>query len=515
MKGKLLTCLALSMLLGVRGWASKLLIAMDESGQTNHLKAYGVVFQAIKTGNMDVEWLLNYKGGSFVMEYTQGMAHLCGDRHVAYSNISTTEYEQILKTIDKDFNMAAVKLTQAPRIAVYTPANKAPWDDAVTMALTYAEIPFDKVYIDEVLNGKLKNYDWLHLHHEDFTGQYGKFWASFHGTGWYEQEVKSQKFFARENGYDKVSKMQLAVVKKISSFVNKGGNMFAMCSATDTYDIALAAAGTDICDTMFDGDPPAPDAQKKLDFTRCLAFTNFTIIQSPYIYEYSDIDNTNFRNISFALDYFTLHPQPAKFDAIGAMLCQNHTNTIKGFMGQTTAFRNGVLKPGVQVLADNTQAGEARYIHGSYGSGSWTFYGGHDPEDYQHAVGDSATDLSRFPNSPGYRLILNNVLFPAARQKVMPTVVYNDPATRTAPTPAPVAPMEQQVKITPNPSDGTLDINIATGTIKDIVIIAASGKEVFRKIYNGRTAKVDMSVLPAGMFMIQVNGEYAGKVVKN
>ncbi len=390
---------------------------MDAETQTQHLKAYGIAYAALVEG-IKVDWLLNYKGGSFGMDQGGDLEKLCKLRGVNYEIMSDAQYLGVLDKIsDPDFNGDIIKLEKAPKIAVYTPPNKRPWDDAVTMVLTYAEIPYDKVYDDEVLDGKLPEYDWLHLHHEDFTGQYGKFWAQYRNTSWFQEDVKTAEDMAAKHGFKKVSQLKLAVVKKIRDFVAGGGYLFAMCSATDTYDIALAAQNTDICDVPFDGDPIAPDAQQKLDFTQCFAFKDFNISINPYEYEYSDIDNTNYRKVPMDMDYFTLFTFSAKFDPVPAMLCQDQTTTIKGFMGQTTAFRKDKLKTSVLVMGENKAANEARYIHGEFGKGTWTFYGGHDPEDYQHVIGDPPTDLSLHPTSPGYRLILNNVLFPAAKKK--------------------------------------------------------------------------------------------------
>ncbi len=390
---------------------------MDAETQAEHLKAYGIAYAALTEG-IKVDWLLNYKGGSFGMDQAGDIERLCKLRGVNYELMSDAQYLGVLEKIsDPDFNGDIIKLEKAPKIAVYTPPNKRPWDDAVTMVLTYAEIPYDKVYDDEVLDGKLPEYDWLHLHHEDFTGQYGKFWAQYRNTAWYQEDVRQAESMAAKHGFKKVSQLKLAVAKKIRNFVAGGGYLFAMCSATDTYDIALSADNTDICDVPFDGDPIAPDAQQKLDFTQCFAFKDFNISINPYEYEFSDIDNTNFRKVPMDIDYFTLFTFSAKFDPVPAMLCQDHTTTIKGFMGQTTAFRKDKLKTSVLVMGENKTANEARYIHGEFGKGTWTFYGGHDPEDYQHIIGDPPTDLSLHPTSPGYRLILNNVLFPAAKKK--------------------------------------------------------------------------------------------------
>lgn len=398
--------------------ASKIFIPMDAENQVAHLKAYGVAFAALK-GGLHIDWLLNYKGGSFGMEYLDGVERMCKLRGVSYEVMSDAQYSGIINAVlDPDFNGDVIKLEKAPKIAVYTPPNKEPWDDAVTLVLTYAEIPFDKVYDDEVLRDDLPKYDWLHLHHEDFTGQYGKFWLSFHNAAWYQHDQKTAEESAAKHGFKKVSQLKLAIAKKIRDFTAGGGYLFAMCSATDSYDIALAAEGVDICESMFDGDGMDPQAQEKLDFSRCFAFKDFTLVKNPMRYEYSTIDNTEFRTgIPMKIDYFTLFTFSAKFDPVPAMLCQNHTTVIKGFMGQTTSFRKEVLKSSVLVMGDFQPANEAKYIHGEYGKGTWTFYGGHDPEDYQHMINDPVTELSLHPTSPGYRLILNNVLFPAAKKK--------------------------------------------------------------------------------------------------
>lgn len=397
--------------------AGKLYIPMNADDQTNHLKAYGIAFLALKAG-MTVDWLLNYDGGAFAMDQNSELERSCKLRGVDYQVIADAQYNAILQKIaDPDFNGDVIKLEKAPKIAVYTPKSKLPWDDAVTMALTYAEIPYDKVYDDELMDDKLHEYDWLHLHHEDFTGQYGKFWSAYRGTNWYVEDVKLQEAMAAKHGFKKVSQLKLAIAKKIQGFVAGGGYLFAMCSATDSYDIAISADGTDICDVPFDGDPMDPLAQQKLSFGACFAFKDFTLVANPYEYEYSDIDNTIFRKVPMNTDYFSLFTFSAKFDPVPSMLCQNHTTTIKGFMGQTTAFRKEVIKSSVLVMGENKAVNEARYIHGEYGKGTWTFYGGHDPEDYQHQIGDPPTDLALHPTSPGYRLILNNVLFPAAKKK--------------------------------------------------------------------------------------------------
>jgi len=408
----LLTCLSLS------AQAGKLYIPMNADDQTNHLKAYGIAFLALKAG-MTVDWLLNYDGGAFAMDQNSELERSCKLRGVDYAVIADAQYDGILQKIsDPDFNGDVIKLEKAPKIAVYTPKSKLPWDDAVTMALTYAEIPYDKVYDDELLADKLHEYDWLHLHHEDFTGQFGKFWSAYKDQKWYIEDVKLQEAMAAKHGFKKVSQLKLAVAKKIQGFVSGGGYLFAMCSATDSYDIALAAEGVDICEVPFDGDAMDPQAQEKINFGPCFAFKDFVLEKNPFEYEYSSIDNdARFRRVPMNIDYFTLFTFSAKFDPVPTMLCQNHTTTIKGFMGQTTAFRKSTIKSNVLLMGESKAVDEAKYIHAEYGKGTFTFYGGHDPEDYQHQIGDPPTDLSLHPTSPGYRLILNNVLFPAAKKK--------------------------------------------------------------------------------------------------
>ncbi len=409
------------LLTAVSTHAAKIMIPMDEVSQKNHLKAYGVAYFVL-TKNQKIDWLLNYKGGSFVFDQYLELENECKIRDVSYEVIPDAKYTAILTEIaDPDANMDIVRLERAPKIAVYTPDSKLPWDDAVTMVLTYAEIPFEKVYDDELLDDKLVKYDWLHLHHEDFTGQYGKFYAAYRSAPWYIADVAKNEAMAKKHGFSKVSQLKLAISKKIKNFVIGGGYLFAMCSATDSYDIALAAEETDICELMYDGDSQDPQAQQKLDYNKCLAFKDFRLVTNPYEYEYSDIDATTSRQVPFNSDYFTLFTFSAKFDPVPSMLCQNHTTTVKGFMGQTTAFKSRVIKSSTLVMGENKAAGEARYIHGELGQGTWTFYGGHDPEDYQHQVDDPPTDLSLHPNSPGYRLILNNVLFPAAKKKPQKT----------------------------------------------------------------------------------------------
>lgn len=400
--------------------ANHLLIPMDYT-QSNHLKAYGIAYWVIEHG-INVDWLLNYRGGSFMFEAFPKFEDELSIRGVDYQKISAGQKAAILAEVTaEDVNMDAVKLEKAPKVAVYSPKGAQPWDDAVTLVLTYAEIPYDVVYDNEVLHDSLKQYDWLHLHHEDFTGQFGKFYNSFRNQPWYIAQVKEIEEIARQNGFKKVSKLKLAVSLKIKEFAANGGFLFAMCSATDSYDIALAAMGTDICADMFDGDPAEPGANDKLQFEPTLAFKDFDLIMNPLIYEFSNIDATNRRRVPKPLDYFTLFDFSAKWDPVPTMLCQNHTKTVKGFMGQTTSFKNAYLKKEVLVMGELKAYNEARYIHGNIGEGMWTFYGGHDPEDYQHMVGEEPTDLKLHPNSPGYRLILNNILFPAARKKKQKT----------------------------------------------------------------------------------------------
>ena len=396
--------------------AVSLLIPMDDM-QKDHLKSYGIAYWVLEQ-NIEVKWLLNYRGGSFLMQHYPEIENECVIRGVSFEVISDTQASGILNEIAQpDVNQDAVAMNKAPKIAVYSPPNKQPWDDAVTMVLTYAEINYDIIYDEEILNGKLKDYDWLHLHHEDFTGQFGKFWRSYQHMPWYQEEVTINKQLAQKLGFMKVSEMKSFVTREIQKYVQNGGFLFAMCAATDTYDISLAAVGVDICESMFDGDPMEANVDEKLDFHNTFAFENFKLEKSPYVYEFSNIDATDHRHVARENDFFTLFDFSAKWDPIPTMLCQNHRNLIKGFMGQTTAYRKEVLKSNVLVLGENKPANEARYIHGEQGKGFWTFYGGHDPEDYRHLIGDPPTDLSLHPNSPGYRLILNNVLFPAAKKK--------------------------------------------------------------------------------------------------
>ncbi|MCX6256666.1 MAG: asparagine synthetase B [Bacteroidia bacterium] len=400
--------------------AAFLLLPMDDS-QKNHLKAYGIAYWSLQNG-VEIQWLLNYRGGSFLLPFHKEVESECTVRGVSFEVLADVQASSILSDIAQpDVNMDAVKLEKAPKIAVYSPKNLRPWDDAVTLVLTYAEIPYDIVYDDEILTKGLSGYDWLHLHHEDFTGQYGRFYAAYHNMAWYQEDVKYNETMAASLGFKKVSQMKLAVVKVIKEWVFNGGFMFAMCSATDTYDVALSAEGTDICESMFDGDPADPDAQDKLDYSKTFAFKDFKLVKNPMIYEISDIDVTHTRKVNKSEDYFTLFEFSAKWDWVPTMLCQDHTMMIKGFMGQTTAFNENLIKSTVLIMGENKAAHEAKYIHGEFGQGTWTFLGGHDPEDYQHLVGNPPTDLNLHPNSPGYRLILNNVLFPAAKKKKLKT----------------------------------------------------------------------------------------------
>ncbi|MDY8137720.1 asparagine synthetase B [Aquimarina sp. 2201CG5-10] len=394
---------------------------MDAEGQQNHLKAYGITYWTLSK-DLKVKWLLNYRGGSFLLPDTEDIRKECTIRGVSYEVLSDDKTESILEEISSPSqNMEAVVLEKAPKIAVYSPKGNQPWDDAVTMVLTFAEIPYETIYDKEVLEDNLILYDWLHLHHEDFTGQYGKFYASYRAAPWYIREKAQAEKLASELGYQKVSEEKLAVALKIRDYVVGGGFMFAMCSATDSFEIALAAEGVDICEPMFDGDPSEPGYQSKIDYNRTFAFKNFTLERSPNVYEFSSIDMTRKRRISRTTDYFTLMDFSAKWDPIPTMLCQNHTALVKGFMGQTTAYNPNEIKSNVLTLGENRTNGEARYIHGIKGKGFFTFYGGHDPEDYTHRVGDPKTELELHPNSPGYRLILNNVLFPAAKKKKQKT----------------------------------------------------------------------------------------------
>lgn len=420
MKKRLLIFLLFALSIGAK--ASSILVPMDEA-QKDHLKSYGITYWILGK-DLEAEWLLNYRGGSFLLPYTSEIEKECLIRGITFEKISDSKVLDIHAQIAQpEVNMETVKLQKAPRIAVYSPKTKQPWDDAVTMVLTYAEIPYTVVFDDEVLNSDLAKYDWLHLHHEDFTGQYGKFYASYRNAPWYQAEVKESEATAARHGFQKVSELKLAVAKKIREFVSGGGYLFAMCSATDSYDIALAADGVDICESVFDGDGSDPNADKKLNYDNCFAFQNFKLMKEPMVYEFSTIDVPPERamQVKEENDVFGLFDFSAKYDVVPAMLCQDHTRVVKSFYGQTTAFRTNLVKTGVLVMGENKAMGEAKYIHGDFGKGTWTFYGGHDPEDYQHQVGEPPTDLKLYPNSPGYRLILNNILFPSAKKKKQKT----------------------------------------------------------------------------------------------
>lgn len=402
-------------------YSQKILIPMDVS-QTDHLKAYGVAFFTLQKG-VNVQWLLNYRGGSFLTAYNQTVERELRLRGVTYEIADALKTANIFNEIDNN-NMEVVLLEKAPAIAVYAPPNFQPWDDAVALALTYSEIKYDIIWDPDVLSDKLNEYDWLHLHHEDFTGQFGKFYASYGQMDWYIKNQILQEETASKLGYKKVSKLKLAVAKKIKEYVARGGFLFAMCSATDSYDIALAAENTDLCADIFDGDPMDPNCQQKLDYSKTFAFTGFTLVKNPYVYEYSNIDipPSNAPQLPGPEnDFFTLFEFSAKYDPVPTMLTQSHTNLIKGFMGQTTAFRRSTLKKNIIIMGESEGTEKVKYIHGNFGKGTFTFYGGHDPEDYTHFIGDPPTQLSLHKNSPGYRLILNNVLFPAAKKKKIKT----------------------------------------------------------------------------------------------
>jgi len=399
---------------------NKILIPMDMK-QTDHLKSYGVTFSELQKGNLS-DWLLNYRGGSFLFDYSDELALKCRLRGVAFEVISPQQTSDIYAYVQGDEqNMDVVRLEKAPRIAVFVPEGYLPWDDAVSLVLDYAEVKYDKIWLREILQGELSKYDWLHLHHEDFTGQYGKFYASYSGAQWYIEQQALYEREAKKFGYKKVSEMEKDIVSDIKEYVGNGGFLFAMCSSTDSYDIALSALNIDIVDKVYDGDPADPKAMEKLNFQNTFAFENFKLDMNPYIYEYSDIDIQPTEIGSQSNDFFTLFDYSAKYDPVPTMLTQNHVNIIKGFMGQTTAFRKKLIKKSVYILGEKAGSDQVKYLHGNFGRGTFTFYGGHDPEDYQHAVGDPPTDLSFHKNSPGYRLILNNILFPAAKKKQQKT----------------------------------------------------------------------------------------------
>lgn len=401
--------------------ATHLIIPMDEV-QKNHLKSYGIAFYALNK-KLEVDWLLNYRGGSFSLKLNDNILKECKIRGVSFEIIADVQYNKIVSEITRpEVNQDIMKLEKAPKIAVYSPKNKQPWDDAVTLVMSYAEIPYEIIYDEEIMEEELSMYDWLHLHHEDFTGQYGKFWSSYKNAPWFKEYVRFNEGLAGKLGFTKVSELKLAVAIKIKNFVSQGGFMFAMCAATDSYDIALAAQNVDICQSMFDGDPNDPSMQTKLNYLNGFAFKNYVLVNNPHEYEFSTIDATKdhyqlFQSKGIKGDIFTLFDFSAKWDPVPTMLCQNHTSVVKGFMGQTTSFRKDNLRSDVLIMGETKAVNSARYIHGDYGKGTWTFYGGHDPEDHTHRVSDPPTDLNLYPNSPGYRLILNNVLFPAAKKK--------------------------------------------------------------------------------------------------
>ena len=411
----------LLLLMSFTASASYILIPMDLESQKEHLKAYGITYWTLDK-DLKTKWLLNYRGGSFLLPDTEEIRKECQIRGVSFEILSDAKTEALLIDISSPSqNMEAVVLEKAPKIAVYSPKGNQPWDDAVTMVLTYAEIPYTTIYDEEVLGDELLLYDWLHLHHEDFTGQYGKFYRAYRSAPWYIEEKKKSEALASSLGYSKVSEEKRDVALKIRDYVVGGGFMFAMCSATDSFDIALSAEGVDICEPMFDGDPSEPNYQNKIDDRKTFAFKDYTLERSPLVYEFSSIDMTSKRKVNKVTDYFSLMDYSAKWDPIPCMLVQNHTSLVKGFMGQTTSYERSAIKSNVLVMGEHKATGEARYIHGIKGKGFFTFYGGHDPEDYQHRVGDAKTELALHPNSPGYRLILNNVLFPAAKKKKQKT----------------------------------------------------------------------------------------------
>jgi len=414
--------IAFFILFGISSLSCQNLLLPMDLKQTDHLRAYGVAYWALKQG-FKVEWLLNYRGGSFMMPYHSDIEKRCRAKGVYSEVLSGAEVAEVYRIIAEN-NMESIFLDKAPKIAVYTPPHAKPWDDAVTLALTYAEIPYETVWDEQILKGALSKYDWLHLHHEDFTGQYGKFYASYHQAPWYIEQQKLYEKEARRLGFSKVSKLKLAVAQMIKQYVLSGGFLFAMCSATDSFDIALAASQTDICDVVFDGDPIDPDYAKKLDYGACFAFEKFELIVDPLVYEFSNIDTTPLNQAmptTPSEDYFTLFEFSAKYDPVPCMLTQNHVAVIHNFMGQTSGFRRSLIKPSVVILGEKPETEEVKYIHGNQGNGTFTFLAGHDPEDYYHFVGDTPTDLAFHKNSPGYRLILNNILFPAARKKEQKT----------------------------------------------------------------------------------------------
>jgi hypothetical protein len=417
--GAAIVVIVIALSLPLSAHAQKILVPMDLT-QTNHLKAYGLAFHALQQGQV-VQWILNYRGGSFIIPATDKVVLEARLRDVAFQEIKGSDIAVIRAEIERE-NMEIVILERAPKVAVYTPPNKQPWDDAVTLALTYADIPFEKVFDVEVMAGDLGKYDWLHLHHEDFTGQYGKFYGSYRHAEWYRTQQVQTEALARQLGFEKVSELKKAIAWQIRKYVLAGGFLFAMCSATDTIDIALAADGVDIVPKEYDHDGMTPGFQQLLDYDRTFAFTGFRIISNPLVYEFSNIDTSEYaRARSAEADFFSLFEFSAKYDPVPTMLTQNHVNIVRGYLGQTTGYRKSLIKKNIVILAEDPAHTEVKYLHGNLGQGTFTFLGGHDPEDYQHAVGDPPTDLSLHTTSPGYRLILNNVLFPAAKKKKMKT----------------------------------------------------------------------------------------------
>jgi hypothetical protein len=418
MRRLVLTTLAL-VLLAAPATAQQLLVPMDDT-QTNHLKAYGLTYWVLDN-RLTAEWLLNYRAGSFLLPDRPEVRREAALRGVLTEPVNAAALAQIGRTIEES-NMERVVLEKAPRVAVYTPDNANPWDDAVTLALAYADIPYDKLWDAEVLLGRLPEYDWLHLHHEDFTGQYSKFYVSYANSPWLREAVRVNEDVARRFEHPHVPALKKAVASEIQRFVAQGGFLFAMCTATETLDLALAAMGVDIAGVFSSGTPPDADASRKLQWDRTLAFRDAELQLNPGINAFSDIDghqvNTRWRQ---PLGTFTLFDFSPKFDPVPAMLTQNHERVLPDFYGLTTSFRRDRIKPDVIILAEEEGASWAKYLHGTFGEGTWTFLGGHDPEDPEHQIGDAPTDLSMYPHSAGYRLILNNVLFPAARKKTLKT----------------------------------------------------------------------------------------------
>jgi hypothetical protein len=398
---------------------AQLLVPMDET-QANHLKAYGLTYWTLDR-KLTAEWLLNYRAGSFLLPDRADIRREAALRGVTFEAIAPAQLAQIRKLIEES-NMESVILEKAPKIAVYTPSSANPWDDAVTLALTYADVPYEKVWDNEVLQGRLKEYDWLHLHHEDFTGQYSKFYINYAGAPWLTEAVQHNESVAKQFGLPNSPALKKKVAEEIRRYVSDGGFLFAMCTATETIELALAAVNVDIAAPFADGTPIDANASRKMQWDRTLAFQNAEVQVNAGISSFSDIDghqvNTPWRQ---PLGAFTLFDFAPKFDPVPSMLVQNHENVIPDYYGLTTSFRKDRIKPGVIILAQEQGTSWTKYVHGTFGQGTWTFLGGHDPEDPQHQVGDAATDLNLHPHSPGYRLILNNVLFPAAKKKTLKT----------------------------------------------------------------------------------------------